>query len=537
MSIGAVPFIGPIPGSWLTQQHPLYPKRAKWWKYAQISYKGGRDYYEPDAFSVEFDIPQIIRKEDGTPAANQWSGGLMTQLYNSMLFRHSREQLHEYNNRNRRATYLNIVKQIVNSIISNALKKPPSRNADAKLKEFWDGVDEKRTTSIDAFMRKIAKRATTSGIWWICMDVDSEDGDGKPYVYGVNPLDIVDWSTDDDGEIEWLKQYVMTEEQRTYQQPFKRVNQYRVWTKTEVIEYQDLGSGNPKELSRRPIKVGRVPFVPMYAEKSDDYSFPDGISFVGDLAKIANGLYNVSSLLDEILYKQTFSWLVVPDPNQKLDATQIGLNTAFGFDPGGTGGKPEYISPDADQARVLIEARSELLQQARQSVGVGRGRQEGSMQKSSVDALELETEDKRSILADVAHETEAAERRIVALFRAYQGVADDKAMDGVYLAYPREFDVNSFEDEINDCLSLEKLGLSPEVRTEYLKDLVRRRFSNKPPADLDKLVATMDTHMAQQAEMAAAMQQAAVDTAQGNTPRTPNGTNGPPQGVNAGAKQ
>ena len=115
-----------------------------------------------------------------------------------------------------------------------------------------------------------------------------------------------------------------------------------------------------------------MPWDPLFSLRNEECTFPDGESLVADFCKGANSVYNYVSLVNELAYKQLFSWLVIPDKN--VDTLQMGVNTAFGYDPQGTSAVPTYLSPDPEQARVIAESIEKEIEMARQSIGVGRGR-------------------------------------------------------------------------------------------------------------------------------------------------------------------
>ncbi len=518
------PTVNTAGSGWLARRHPLYARRDRWWEFLRISYEGGQSYLEPVTYSVDFTEPILQRNADGTMttiARQQQQLELSTNAFRSMLHRHSREKAWEYYNRNRRARYFNIVKPVVNSLVSHAMKQGVTRDGPGALTDFWEATDEDRICSMDTFMRDILRKANWAGLWWVAVDVnddpEDEDADGKPYAYGVSPQDIVDWQADDCGEIAWLKQYISTEKKRRWDEEFQSESRYRIWTKDEMIEYvvQESTRGpiivaqGYQEIARRPISIGRVPFEPVFAQRDSESDFPNGVSLVGDLAKIANSVFNHCSLADEIAYKQTFSWLIIPDPGKSLDATQIGTNTAFGYDPGASNAKPEYIAPDADQLRVLMELIGSEMEQARSSIGVGRGRSEGSKQQASGAALELESDDKKSLLADIASSGQDAERRIAELVLSYS-TKDTKAAN-IRVVYPRDFDVRSFKADLDEALAFQKLGLPAPVDVQLISDLVRRRWSDSlPPAEVDALLKSIEEKKAQDAMVREATQAAAL---------------------------
>lgn len=480
------------PGS-ISFRHPDYVNRSWWREFYRISYLGGREYYQPARVSIDHQEPVLtVRTADGQlPTADAVAVGVTNVPIRSVLFRHNREKSWEFENRRKRAHYLNFIRPIVKSLVSHATKKPAVREGPDSLTKFWEGVDCEREESATEFVKDGSRWAQVMGIMWACVDQDPKGRDTDPYAYWVSPLDIFDWGMSDDGKsIAWLKQFVYTEKQRTWSDPIVPVYRFRVWTTTDVTTYQISGSSGAEVVGRRTHSAGQVPFVPLFSQRDKESVFPDGIPIMADACKLANSVFNYSSLKDEIGYKQTFSWLAIPD--KRVDTIQIGLNTCFGYDPANTGGAvPTYVSPDADQARVLMEFISTGIEQLRNMLGVGRGRQEGSMQKSSADAMELESEDKRSILNDIATEAESFEERLAYLVLAYQPKLTLKAEPEIRIEYPRDYDLRSFTDEVAEFLSFRNIGLSPEVDLMARQDLVRKHYGKLPPDQLDALVDSM----------------------------------------------
>jgi len=495
-----------VPGS-ISFRHPEYEARWWWREFYRISYLGGREYYRPARLSVDFQEPSIITlSTDGQlPTASAGVGDLNIKALpiQSVLFRHNREKSWEFENRRKRAHYLNFIGPIVKSLVAHATKKAATRDGSDSIKKFWDGVDDDREESIEEFMRDGLRWAQVLGIVWACVDQDPNGDDNDPYAYWVSPLDIFDWGIDDDGEVEWLKQFVYTEAKRTWKDKITPVYRFRVWDKEMVTTYEVSPKGDETVVGRKPHSAGKVPFVPLFCQRDKEAVFPDGTPLMADACKLANAIYNYSSLKDEIGYKQTFSWLAVPD--KRVDVLQIGLNTVFAYDPQQTNAVPTYVSPDASCAETLMNFISTGVEQLRQMLGVGRGRQEGSMQKSSADALELEDEDKRSILGDIASEAQSFEIRLAAMVDAYNtGGGSTRAKQETKVKYADDYDLRSFQDEVAEFLQFDKIGLSPEVNLRARQDLVKKKYADLPPAELDVLVASMEAQQQKELEAAAA---------------------------------
>lgn len=473
-------------------RHPEYMARLWWREFYRISYVGGREYYKPARIDIQFQEPVLLPRtaEGQLPTlAGPSSYSVTDSSLKSVLFRHNREKAWEYENRRKRAHYLNFIKPITKALVSHAMKKEPDRDGPDALKEFWAGVDCEREEGINDFVRDGSRWAQVLGIVWACVDQDPKGDDKKPYAYWVSPLDIFDWGIAADGKtISWIKQFVYTENSRTWQDPIVQVYRFRVWTAEDVTTYELSASGTERVIARRRHGAGQIPFVPLYCQRDKETVFPDGTPIMGDACKLANAIYNYSSLKDEIAYKQTFSWLAIPDKN--VDSVQIGLNTVFGYDPAMTSSGPMYVSPDAEQPRVLMEMISSGIEQLRQMLGIGRGRSEGSMQKSSGEALELESEDKRAILGDIAAEAQAFEVRLANLVMAYSQKSLAKQED-IKIKYQKDYDLRGFTDEVNEFLAFRNIGLSPEVDLKGRQDLVRKHYAELPADEVDALVESL----------------------------------------------
>jgi hypothetical protein len=382
--------------------------------------------------------------------------------------------------------------------------------------EFHNAVDVNRTETMDQFMTNGLRWAQVKGLMWGVMDVRPPPlGDGKPYAYWVSPLDILDWEVDSDGKLVWVKQFVYAEKARNWDQAIETRFRFRIWRRDGVETYETDAAGSGKTVvpgMTRKYTIGRVPLEPLFSTKDEECHFPDGTPLVGDLCKGANNVFNWSSLLSEIIYKQTFSWLSIPVKN--VDTTEMGVSTAFGYDASQTNGaKPEYLSPDPQQPRVIIEAIADCIEQMRQSVGVGRGRSESSKSPSTEGALQIETEDKRTILSDIATEAMSFERRFADLHRAYRLTGATSA-ERPSIIYGPEFDTRSLMVEVNEVLSMQKVKLSPEVNLEMAMQLVHRKFAGMEPKKRDALVESLKVQQEKDLAAAEAMAKAGAQAMQ-----------------------
>lgn len=486
----------------LLYTNPVYRDRSWWREFGRISYLGGREYAEPANITIKNQTSTFIKNEvDGVTSTKELTNETSIA---SMLFRHERETESSYFNRRQRAYYNNVVRTAANALVSHALKLKPTRKGDDLEQKFWSGVDPFRSMAMDKFVKRGAQMAEVQGIMWACVDQrpTKNGGDGIPYAYWVSPLDILDWDVDEFGNIIWLKQFGLVTTRRRYDEQAVHRFRFRIWERRGITTWEtNIQGGDVKNMGSVPNEIGVVPFVPLYSIREEDSLFPDGHARLGDFCKAANHCYNMGSLLAEICYKQTFSWMIFP--SKDVDVLQTGTGSGLGWDAKESGGAmPQFVSPDAEQARVLMETIRDVLEQARQGIALGRGRQEGSMEKSTAEALELESEDKRSVLQDIAEECQDFERRLVMMFNRYRNKVDLDAQPTI--AYQMRFDTRSFKAEIDEALAMEKLMLSPEVKLKLVEQLVGRKFDSLTEDEKQVLIKTLKAEQEKRMQNAAA---------------------------------
>lgn len=465
----------------ISYRHPEWVRRFRGWEFARVSYVGGTDYTEPA--NLDHTFLRASRLPD--PRADGSAQWVWTpEAIRSLLYRHARETDADYQARNQRAVYYNVVQPIISELVATALRQEPERRGDKLLEDFWAGADQERARSLTSMLGEGAPWGEVYGINHACVDIDpAPGGDGKPYLYWVDPIDVMDWSVDEDGNYRWLKVFVYADTERKWTDAVLTVYRYRIWYPDRVETWQaDDSAGAGQRLVKTDAHgFGVVPFVAYYAKRNPHATFPDGKSRVLDIFKASNRVFNLLSLLDEIFYKQAFSQLVIPDTN--IDATQTGLSYAICYD-GKLGGEVKYISPDADQPRVLMEGIGAALEQIRSSSGFGRGASESSKQAQSGDAIELESESKKTIVADVAGSMEDFEKRLAAVLAKIRRATASKA----FIKYPREFDLRSFAAVVADATSFQALSVGPAAKKLDLQGIVKQRFRGLPPDELKALV-------------------------------------------------
>ena len=434
----------------LAQRHPLYTANQEDWVFYNDSYIGGRRYTEGEA-----------------------------------LFPHFREAPQQYQDRRKRAYYVNFCAKVVDIYTAFVFKDEPSRTTDdPDLLEFFDNAD-RSGMSLTTLMRE---NATVNGLVFghtvAVMDLPRlqvkprsrlEDRllGMRPYVTIYTPLDIVDWSMDREGKYVFIR--VMEEApditDPMEKRPAKKGFRYRTWTRNEWMIHDSNGA--LLESGKHGLGVVPAVFVPL--RRNLMYG-AIGVSRLRDIAPLNRALFNYASLLDEQLYRQSFPILTIPvteqltKEKQKEIIKELGTNNGVFFD--GKGTAPGFISPPMESASTLMTrmdtAAKEIIRLAKLQEKDGAG-----ADKSGV-AWRYEFHESNATFAQIAHSLEEAEEQLVDLFYRWQGV---KAPE-VSIEYPSDFNIRAMNEEIDETLSLLAMQISPT----FDKELKRRMVDSALPS-------------------------------------------------------
>jgi hypothetical protein len=311
--------------------------------------------------------------EGGTGFANQ-----------DNLFRHVRENEDDFRDRAKRLDNLNYCEPIVdfytNFIFTESIERDGEENA-----EFYDDFVKNvnlRGDSVSDFMRDVSDDVQIFGMSYILVDAPPPPADGsvvskadekalgiRPYWVLIKPEEITNWVVDDFGKFVYLKRKQLTTELDGNK--VLAIEKYTEWF-TDHVDVSRIDVSKPakpvylgKEIL--PNEMGKIPVVVARHKraKSDTHI---GLSFLRDFAYNNRKILNLSSLLDEFLYRQAFNILTMQiDPNgggvpeQGADEQIIGTANKIDYPAGAE--RPMYISPPVDPAKFIQEERQRIQQE------------------------------------------------------------------------------------------------------------------------------------------------------------------------------
>jgi hypothetical protein len=461
------------------RRHPRYAERLAHWLFCRATHDGGRDWF----------------------------------LTN--IFRYLKEGNREFRDRLRRAYRFNHTREVVRLVTKYIFKSGVIRNLEEtpkELRRFWKHTTVKGA-GIDEFMRRASDLASIYGRVWLVVDsdvpadvltrADEQSGRSRLFAYTVTPEDMLDYAWDDHGELLWaLWRVTYRDDADPVLSSGAVLPRYMLWTREGFAVLQEHAGRRREERQIEVIRVGdnpigQVPLVPLDEQESDDpYDVP---GLIADIAYLDRAVANYVSNLDAIIQDQTFSQLAMPgqgllpgeDAYNKV--LEMGTKRVFIYDGEASSG-PEYISPDASQAQVILGTINKIIAEIYHSVGLAgeRTKQDNAVgiDNSSGVAKAYDFERVNSLLAGKADVLERAEDRLLALAALWIGVKlprgeDDEVKDLV--KYPDSFDVRSLYDEFEIAENLALLEAPDEVRREQMRTLVAKMFPRHPRAKLEAM--------------------------------------------------
>lgn len=443
--------------SLIARRHPEYARNILHWDFLEATYNGGRDWFV------------------------------------SNIFRYYKEGSTEYSERVTRAYRFNHTREVVDLINKYIFKSKINRSKEApsELIEFWkqatlSGLD------ITQFMMMVAIKTSIFGRVWIFSDTnvdenivtlaDQKKSKAQVYLYLVKPQDILDVSFDSFGQTNWV---LVREAIRDDADPLNSTgevgNRYRLWTRDEWTLYE-VYEGEKGEKQARPIGsgvhgLGVVPGFPVDHMIGDFRWSSPGL--INDIAYLDRATANYLSNLDAIIQDQTFSQLTIPAQalSQSSDKdlidkiVEMGTKRVFTYD-GEGGAKPEYISPDSSQARIIIEVINKIIGEIYHTIGMAGERTKsdntvGTENASGV-AKAYDFERVNSLLSSKANALENAENWISWMVMLWHKKNDEKE----YVSYPDTFDVRSLFDEFTIAEKLAMVSAPLKMRREQMKQVI-----------------------------------------------------------------
>lgn len=456
----------------LRSSNELYQIYLPQWQFFMAAYEGGKDFAETS----------------------------------DNIHRHPREHVDDYKERIKRAHYLNYCEPLVDFFTAFIFAETIQRNGGTNADFYNDFIKDvnRKGEDVTTFMQQGSDDKQIFGMVYILVDAPKVDAaetiskaqaaqmNLRPYWVLIRPEEVLDWVSDEfDKYTYWKRRQDIVQGGMS-----KRVlERYYEWT-PDKITMTDIDVTNPnKPILMAPVitvnSIGEVPVVLMRYKRSKRYRFM-GQSFLVDLAYNNREVMNLTSLLQEFLYRQAFNILAMqtdstlPTANQSEGDT--GTANLLQYPKGAEA--PSYIAPSADPAKFIQEERqriiSEMYKRAAQDTvnELFNGSKASGFSKSQSFSTAVP---KIATRADIL---EKAENRLMELTMKYM----DKKWDGK-IKYKDRYELTNISDALSQMTSLFK-DLQMPSETFVKQELKRmvHEFDGKIPLDeMNKIEAEIDS--------------------------------------------
>lgn len=449
----------------VSRRHPEYECNVQHWKFLDETYEGGREWFK-----------------------------------NGNIFRYVKEGNEEYKDRVERCYRFNHSREVVDLLNKYLFKQHITRNevdAPESVKTFWE-KSTKNGLKIRDFSRQAGKKSSIFGRVGVVVDnngaaagaasrAEEKAAGVRTYAYIVSPTQLLDYSHDDSGELNWiLIQEISRDDADPMSSSGAETPRWRLWDKEvwRLFEEQRIGKSNKTrivEIGNGIHGLGEVPVVLHDNIITDeDYVAP---ALIDEIAYLDRAVANYLSNLDAVIQDQTYSQLAMPAQNvlpgsdTAKTLQEMGTKRVFLYD-GEGGTKPEYLSPDPKQAQMILTAIKQIINEIYHTVGLAgeRTKQDNSVgiDNSSGVAKAYDFERVNALLQAKADSLEVLENRIARLVAKWHG--EEAKIDNDLVTYPDDFDTRGLYDEFDIAARLMLIEAPPGLRREQMLIVIDKLF-------------------------------------------------------------
>ena len=483
--------------AFVDRRHPGYHEMIEHWTFCEQTYNGGRQWF----------------------------------IHN--IHKYIKEGGHEFRDRLNRSYRFNHTREVTSLVTKYIFKEGIIRNDDdapQAVIDFWKQATPDGST-IDELMKRASDKSSVAGRVWMVVDnnvsevmsqADEADGTQRIYAYMISQQDVLDFAHDQWGKLRWVLYRIP---HRQDDDPINSsgdvIPRYMLWTQDEWVLLEEhhrdrplasepsvtlssdslalavpqsqsmftVGTGQDK---REVVLIARgdnklSPVIPVRAinhmETEEPYS-PPGL--VDEIAYLDRTVANYLSNLDAIIQDQTFSQLVIPGqallPGDEGESKMLEMSTrrAFTYD-GESGTPPTYISPDATQAKLIIDVIKMIIGEIYHSVGMAGERTKSDnsqgIDNSSGVAKAYDFERMNALLCAKADQLDRAENDMMRFVCLWAGEA---APDKDLVKYPESYDVRSLPDEFEIAQNLAILEAPDSLRRVQMTAVMDKMFPRMP---------------------------------------------------------
>jgi hypothetical protein len=433
----------------IEQEHPDYTSKVRMWRRYRDLYAGGEQFRQNAA---------------------------------EYLLRRQKEPLEVYQERLARVFYENYLGSIVDWYTATLVRREPilefaGTNEPAKqfFARFVQNCDLRGTTLTQFFKQQITE-ALVCGKSYVVVDFPRTDspaltradedasGRSRAYLVAYNADELINWSYDEQGELEWVvvrTSLLKQDNVKTF--GWKRETRW-IYYDRERFEIYERRGADQKAIEL--IDQGRHGFAGIGRVPVFELRVSEGLWLTNKIALLQLEHFNKSNALGWALTMGLFAMPVIYSEREFNQITgesyylQLGPDDKFGWtEP--TGNVFQIASENLGRLKDEIYRVSYLMQQA----GDGSGAAQSGLSQ------QWEFSVTQEILRSYGDTVKDSIRNVLSAIVAAR--QDDLAIDAMGLD---EFDITDFSTEANDAKSLLGLGIKSPTLTKQVQKRVAMKY-------------------------------------------------------------
>lgn len=413
-----------------------------------------------------------------------YSGGAIFKSHASKyLYRRHREPNEVYQERLNRSYYENHIGSIIDWYASTLFHREPIITAEASLEStrryfysFLNNCDAKRT-SLSSFMRSRMIEALVFGKTYVQIDFPASSYRAKSrseevqlgldcgYLIAHHPLDVINWSKDDSGNINLL---VIRNDNAASSNTAGRsseLNLLTIYTKEEFITIETDSSGRtaPRILKKGPhagTQRGILPFISI--------NLTDGMWLMNKSAHLQLEHYNKTNSLAWSLGMALYATPVIYSKREWKST--IGESYYIHLDPEDKFG---WTEPEGNVYRIAMENIHRLQEELYRTcylAGQSRGWLNGN-QRLSAESKKADNYITQEVLRGLG---ETAKDSIKQILEMLAQIRDEEVV--LSISGLDEFDVGDLQAEVAEVEQLLKLNINSKTLKKQLHKKLALRF-------------------------------------------------------------
>ena len=407
------------------------------------------------------------------------------------LSRHTpRETKADFDRRKAQAVYPNYVRPVLKTYRDHVFKRGEAIRRDVEhdgFNAFLTNVDRGETPA-NVFWSQVGMREMLYGWMGVLVDMPPlpelereltvTDTEGTlPYFVAVAPSQIVDWSTDAFGALNWVHLMGEREDDADPMEQREKQEVHRLWTREGWAVYDEEGN----LIAEGEHHLGEVPFVFVRYEPSEVWPMI-GSSFMDDFSRMGKAIMNSMSLRHDFLAKNSMQLLTLqltPLSDDGGGEEEIVIRNLLEIPIDATMA-PQFIGPDVSGAEFMFRHADDLREQMFYIAMLqSPERPQAAEAGESGIAKMIDFEQTNAALTSFADSLEEAETHAARLWFLWQGIEWNPDWE---IDYPDQFNIRSLADDLLMTLQVrDSFGdASPTFVAEWLKIIAQRLIEQLP---------------------------------------------------------